>query len=80
MTAQTLSQATLDQLNTAKNNGDAAAYYGILAVNGHDYGNLAYQAATKTGFWGIYANDFLAANAGENGDGARLRRPAVSFA
>ena len=43
----------------AVNNGDEATYYTIVAQYGHEYGNLAYQAATDTGFLGIYANNFL---------------------
>jgi hypothetical protein len=39
--------------------GNATDYYNTLAQAGHDYGNLALQAATDTGFWGTFANNFL---------------------
>lgn len=61
----TLSLAARQQLENYKNEGDAANYYRILAENGHDYGNLAYEAATDTGFWGRYANNFLENKASE---------------
>ncbi len=56
----TISQQIQSQLEAYKNAGDAAGYYSTLAANGHDYGNLALEAATDTGFWGHYANNFLA--------------------
>ena len=48
-----------NQLKAYKDAGDAANYYKTLGENGHDYGNLAYEAATDSGFWGQYANNFL---------------------
>jgi hypothetical protein len=47
------------RLKNYKDAGDAGNYYKTLSENGHDYGNLAYEAATDSGFWGQYANNFL---------------------
>lgn len=47
-----LSPEIISQLENYKESGDAGSYYNTLAENGHDYGNLAYEAATDTGFWG----------------------------
>lgn len=54
-----LTTAQLQTLQQVVNEGNAAAYYGFLATNGHDYGNLALQAATDTGFFGLLANNYL---------------------
>ena len=65
-----LSESTISQLQSLKDAGDMASaesYYNILAANGHDYGNLAVQAATDTGFWGKYANNFMELKAQEYG-------------
>ena len=62
-----LSQTVISQLQAYKDAGNAAGYYSTLAANGHDYGNLAYEAATDTGFWGQYANNFLENKAQELG-------------
>jgi Ca2+-binding RTX toxin-like protein len=56
-----------DQLGQYVEQGNAAAYYQALAMYGHLYGNLAYDAATNTGFWGRFANNFLDNKAGEYG-------------
>lgn len=48
----TLAPEVVVQLEAYKNAGDAAGYYDLLRVNGHDYGNLAYEAVTDTGRWG----------------------------
>lgn len=47
--------------------GDASGYYTLLSQCGHNYGSLAYQAATDTGFWGQYANNFMENKARELG-------------
>lgn len=54
-----LTSSQLQTLQQVVNDGNAAAYYGFLAANGHDYGNLALQAATDTGFLGKLANNYL---------------------
>lgn len=55
------------QLQAYAEAGDTQSYYNLLAENGHDYGNLAVQAATDTGFWGQYANNFMENKASEYG-------------
>ena len=54
-----LSPEVISQLQSYVQEGNASAYYETLGANGHEYGNLAYEAATDTGFWGQYANNFL---------------------
>lgn len=49
-----LSPEVISQLQSYEQAGDAANYYNLLAANGHDYGNLAYEAATDTGLWGAW--------------------------
>ncbi len=39
------------QLEAYKNAGDAAGYYDLVRVNGHDYGNLAYAKCTPSAGW-----------------------------
>ena len=55
------------QLQAYAEAGDTQSYYNLLAENGHDYDNLAVQAATDTGFWGQYANNFMENKASEYG-------------
>lgn len=62
-----LSPELQTQLEAYKDAGDAASYYSTLAANSHDYGNLAYEAATDSGFWGQYANNFMENKASELG-------------
>ena len=59
MAIQQLPPEVISQLNTFVNNKDYASFYSTLAQYGHDYGNLAYAASTNTGFYGIYANNYL---------------------
>lgn len=47
-----LSPEIVVQLTAYKDAGDVAGYYSVLDANGHDYGNIAYEAATDTGLWG----------------------------
>jgi hypothetical protein len=60
-----LSPEIVVQLTAYKDAGDVAGYYSVLDANGHDYGNIAYEAATDTGLWGQYANNFLENKASE---------------
>ena len=62
-----LSPEIVVQLTAYKDAGDVAGYYSVLDANGHDYGNIAYEAATDTGLWGQYANNFLENKASEYG-------------
>lgn len=55
------------QLRDYAQQGNSAAYYSTLASYGHLYGNLAHDAATNTGFWGRFANNFLENKAQEFG-------------
>lgn len=55
------------QLKAFQESGDAANYYKTIAEYGHDYGNLAYEAATDSGLWGRYANNHLENKAREYG-------------
>lgn len=67
MTARTLPDWMLDQLQSYVDAGDATNYYKTLDAWGHDYGNLALQAATDSGFGGVYANNFMENKAREFG-------------
>ena len=62
-----LTQDQVNQLQQYVNSGNAAGYYNLLNQYGHQYGNLAYGAATDSGFWGQYANNFLELKAAEYG-------------
>ena len=63
----TISNEDIQTLSQCAASGNASEYYALLAARGHNYGSLAYQAATDTGFWGQYANNFMENKARELG-------------